>query len=207
MKVAPTRANFLALKAQLKLAKEGHSLLSEKRQVLLLELVTRVSDLKKIKQEVEDMFAASFKILRQTILTLGDDKIDYLARIYGDSLSFELLERSAMGVLTVEIIPSTHDLKISSSLWDTNPYYDKLQQELTKLYPLVFKWLSLRTTIIRLGEELLKTQKRVNALENIFIPEYEQAIEWISNVLEETAREEFFRVKKQKKKAREKHGT
>jgi V/A-type H+/Na+-transporting ATPase subunit D len=207
MKIAPTRANFLSLKAQLKMAKEGHSLLSEKRQVLLMELVTRVSDLKKIKKAVEEKFSAAFKVLRQAILTLGDDKIDYLARIYGDSLNFELLERSAMGVLTVEIIPSKLDLKISSSLWDTNPYYDELQQELTKLYPLVFKWLSLRITIIRLGEELLKTQKRVNALENIFIPEYEQAIEWISNVLEETAREEFFRVKKQKKKAKEKQGT
>ncbi|MBD3182512.1 V-type ATP synthase subunit D, partial [Candidatus Poribacteria bacterium] len=50
----------------------------------------------------------------------------------------------------------------------------------------------------RLAAEIRKTQRRVNALENIFIPEYEETVKAIEEVLEENEREEFIRKKKVK---------
>ena len=54
--------------------------------------------------------------------------------------------------------------------------------------------------VYRLAAEIHKTQRRVNALENIFIPEYEESVRYISTALEESEREEFFRRKMVKKK-------
>jgi V/A-type H+-transporting ATPase subunit D len=50
----------------------------------------------------------------------------------------------------------------------------------------------------RLANEIKKTQRRVNALENIFIPDYQQTVKAIEEVLEENDREEFIRKKKVK---------
>ena len=47
----------------------------------------------------------------------------------------------------------------------------------------------------RLASELRNTQRRVNALEHIFIPDYEETIAFIENALEEREREETFRLK------------
>ena len=52
----------------------------------------------------------------------------------------------------------------------------------------------------RLANEVKKTQRRVNALETIFIPHYEGARDYIQSVLEENEREEFFRQKRVKNK-------
>jgi V/A-type H+-transporting ATPase subunit D len=46
-----------------------------------------------------------------------------------------------------------------------------------------------------------KTQKRINALENVFIPESEQTISWIKSVMEENDREDLFRRKLLKNRA------
>jgi V/A-type H+-transporting ATPase subunit D len=47
----------------------------------------------------------------------------------------------------------------------------------------------------RLANELRKTQRRVNALQHIFIPQYQRQIEFIVSSLEEREREETFRLK------------
>jgi hypothetical protein len=53
----------------------------------------------------------------------------------------------------------------------------------------------------RLARELRKTQRRVNALQHIFIPDYEETVDFIESALEEREREETFRLKRLKAKA------
>ena len=52
--------------------------------------------------------------------------------------------------------------------------------------------------IFSLAKELERTQKLINALEFVIIPQYESAIAFIRSTLEEREREEFVRLKKVK---------
>jgi V/A-type H+-transporting ATPase subunit D len=51
------------------------------------------------------------------------------------------------------------------------------------------------TSVWRLAGELRKTQRRVKALQYIFIPQFEQTVLFIKSALEEREREETFRLK------------
>ena len=58
----------------------------------------------------------------------------------------------------------------------------------------------IETRLRRLGEELQKTNRRVNALESVVIPELQVQVKFIFSALDERAREDHFRLKKVKKK-------
>merc|ERR1712113_401232 len=63
---------------------------------------------------------------------------------------------------------------------------------------------SLQTAFKTLDEEIKMTSRRVNALEYVLIPRIEDILAYITQEMDEQAREEFFRVKKvvEKKKVK-----
>ena len=66
------------------------------------------------------------------------------------------------------------------------------------MLPKVCKAAEYENAIFSLAKELERTQKLINALEYVIIPQYESAISFIRSTLEEREREEFVRLKKVK---------
>jgi V/A-type H+-transporting ATPase subunit D len=66
------------------------------------------------------------------------------------------------------------------------------------MLPAVCKAAEYENAIFSLAKELEKTQKLINALEFIIIPQYQDAVYFIKATLEEREREEFVRIKKVK---------
>jgi V-type H+-transporting ATPase subunit D len=61
---------------------------------------------------------------------------------------------------------------------------------------------TLQTAFMILDEAIKVTNRRVNALDNVIIPRFENSIKYIISELDEMDREDFFRLKKiQKQKA------
>merc|ERR1712060_679776 len=60
----------------------------------------------------------------------------------------------------------------------------------------LIKLASLQTSFKTLDEEIKMTSRRVNALEYVLIPRIEEVLAYITQEMDEQAREEFFRVKK-----------
>jgi len=98
-----------------------------------------------------------------------------------------------------ELLVNVPESKIQASLDSTDEYFDEAFIKFRGLIDLIARWAAKEVLIWRLGSEISKTQKRVNALEKIFIPEYEKNIGKIEESLEEEEREEFFRVKRFKR--------
>jgi len=80
----------------------------------------------------------------------------------------------------------------------TSSALDEASKRFEELIEIIFKWSEIEISVWRLANEIKKTQRRVNALENIFIPDYQQTVKAIEEVLEENDREEFIRKKKVK---------
>ena len=58
----------------------------------------------------------------------------------------------------------------------------------------------METTVLILARELKKTQRRVNALEHIFIPDYKETLHYIGESLESKELDSFFTSKMIKKR-------
>ena len=63
---------------------------------------------------------------------------------------------------------------------------------------------SIRTIVWRLAEEVKRTQRRVNALDKMIIPQAKETKQYIESVLEERERENVFVLKALKRGAESK---
>ena len=69
-----------------------------------------------------------------------------------------------------------------------------------ELLMLLTQMASIRTIVWRLAEEVRKTQRRVNALDKMIIPQTQETKAYIESALEERDRENVFVLKALKKK-------
>ncbi len=197
--VAPTRSNLLKSKESLQMAQEGYGLLEQKREVLLMELMQIVHDLRGLEEQVAEKSAAAFSSLESALLSMGDEAVRWAALSVTGTRDISLLHRSVMGVPVVTIQGAqTATAQLQAGPEGTEPALDEARQRFDELVSIIYEWSEVEISVWRLAAEIRKTQRRVNALENIFIPQYKGTVKAIEEVLEESDREEFIRKKKVK---------
>ena len=65
----------------------------------------------------------------------------------------------------------------------------------TRALKLVAELAEVESAVFRLAVEVRKTQRRVNALEKIFLPQYRETLKYIRGTLEERDREDMIIMK------------
>lgn len=198
MQVAPTQSNLLKLKKRLNIAKEGYNLLDEKREVMIMELMRNIRGFREMEEEITLKLKEAYSSLEKAWVSIGRQNIGNYVR-GGEEPEIDVRMRSVMGIPVPELLVNVPESKIQASLDSTDEYFDEAFIKFRGLIDLIARWAAKEVLIWRLGSEISKTQKRVNALEKIFIPEYEKNIGKIEESLEEEEREEFFRVKRFKR--------
>ena len=86
------------------------------------------------------------------------------------------------------------------SVMDSFADSDKVMVEFFELLKLLTDLASIRTIVWRLANEVRKTQRRVNALDKMVIPQSKETQVYIESVLEERERENVFVLKALKSK-------
>ena len=181
------------------MAQEGYDLLEQKREVLLMELMQIVHDLRELEEQVAEKSAAAFNALESALLSMGEESVRWAALSVLGERDIGLLHRSVMGVPIVTVQGAKEAAAgLQASLESTEPPLDETRQRFEELMSIIYEWSEVEISVWRLAAEIRKTQRRVNALENIFIPQYEQTVKAIEEILEESDREEFIRKKKVK---------
>ena len=201
--VPPTKANLLELKDQLAIAKSGYDLLEEKREVLVSELLNIIDDAEAFRRQVTEQLTVAFDALRKAVTKLGTEQVERTALACATEAQISLTERSIMGVPVPLMQRKMRALEPQYGLLGTS---FSLDEALRRFYDALERILRLAETeraAWHLAIELKKTQRQVNALENIFIPQYEETIRYIEARLEEVERETIFQMKLLKQKSTE----
>src|SRR5512146_927788 len=193
--IAPTRSNLIRVKKELTFAREGYEILDRKREVLTTELVRVAHEADVLQKEVWGLLDKAYRALEKARLTLGSDQVEWAALAANKTVDVHLKLRGIMGVAIPVIEARGEPPRMLYSLSGTNAALDEASAAFREVIIKTPQLSMLVTTVWRLAGELRKTQRRVNALQHIFIPAYEETVTFIVSSLEEREREEIFRLK------------
>ena len=163
--INPTRMELLSLKNRTKLAVKGHGLLKEKRDALIKEFFDILDRVKGIRENAELSLKEANDALVEAQIAMGDLAVKKAALSVKESIDVDITSRSVMGVA----VPVTNVKMEKRSIIDRGYGFSD--------------------TTIQLDE------RRVNALEHIMIPRFENTEKYIDMRLQEMERENFVRLK------------
>jgi V/A-type H+-transporting ATPase subunit D len=203
LNVPPTKSHLLQVKRELGFAREGFDMLEHKREILMLELMGTVESAKRSQQEVQERMARAFQAMREALIRLGTFRLSADAAAPRPAPSVEVESRSLMGIHLPHVsgehpvpAPAVSLLAGSSALDEATRRFQEALEGIDRLA-------EIENAVVRLAREVRKTQRRVNALEKVFLPSYEETINYISGVLEERERDEFVIMRRVKERVEE----
>ncbi len=197
----PTKANLIKAKENLTFSINGYALLDKKRTVLIREAMELMDRARLIQERVRTEFKEAYDALEIANITLGVNTVSDVAVSIDNDEDFDILHRSVMGLELPEVMYQRKTKSDPSyGFYRTNVALDKAVKKMLDLRYLVYELAELENAMYMLGLEIKKTAKRANALDKIQIPRYKAAVKYITDVLEEKEREDFFRLKKVKSK-------
>ncbi|MDD5142548.1 V-type ATP synthase subunit D [Methanoregula sp.] len=212
--VKPTRMELMKKKAQIKLAEQGRDLLREKMDALIQEFFKILSSVSDSRDELDQISRAADLALM--IAAATDDPVTLRSASFATrrSITVGISGKNIMGVP----VPVIEKKRVSKSMLErgygiiaTSARIDETAERYEVELDLLIKLAETETAMRRLGAEIQMNRRRVNALEQILIPELRSQAKYIKNAIEEREREDLFRLKKvksllekKKKKVREK---
>jgi V/A-type H+-transporting ATPase subunit D len=193
--VPPTRSVLLEARRSLAQARESHDLLDRKRQALIAYAQDMLAHAEDVEARVDERFRAAYEALALAAMSMGVERVEWVALSAPKGLTIDLSERSIMGVAVPHIEARPRPLRLQYSLGDTTASIDQAAQAFGHLLPLLGRAAALQAAARRLAREIRRTQRRVNALENAVIPRYAAIVAQVEATLEEREREDLFRAK------------
>ena len=198
MNVAPTKSNYLALRRRLEVAREGYDLLEQKRQILTFELMSRLGRARDAERRAAEAMARAFADLREALLAVGADAHDRAAVAAAPAHGVRIGEQTLKGIRLPEVTVETEPAGPQFGVGGTAAAADRAMRRFAEALAVIGELAELENAVLRLARELRKTQRRVNALAKIFIPNYSDTIGYITASLEEREREAFVIMKRVK---------
>ena len=197
--VSPTRMNLLTRKAQIGLAKQGVDLLKKKRDALVKEFFAIVNKLLDSRDKLAQVTQRAYRSLIITKAIDGEYMLSSAAMASQRQIYIDLAEKSVWGVK----VPEVKKINVRRSLLNRgygiigiSSRIDTTAELFEQILNLILEIASVEVHLKRLGAEIKKTTRRVNALEQNLIPNLNMQVRYIKNTLEERAREDTFRLKR-----------
>jgi V/A-type H+-transporting ATPase subunit D len=195
LNVAPTKSNLLTLKRQLGFAEEGYDLLEQKRQILIMELMSRLKRAQEAESGIAAALRLAFAALQEAELDIGSEALDRAALGVQTKHQLKLSTQHLMGLRIPHVEVQAEPARIQFGFGGTSASTDMAMRRFTELLPMLAELAELENAILGLARELRKTQRRCNALSKLFIPDYRATIGYIVGTLEERERESLVILK------------
>ena len=195
LNIAPTKSNLLSVKEQLAMSQEGYDLLEQKREILVMELMRMVEKVKLVEKEIDRCIDKAYPALKNMLMAVGGDRVQRVGHSveYKFNITSKPVVIGGMNFTTIDVELPQREL--FSSFLGTYPDSDEVMADFFELLTSLTQLASIRTIVWRLAMEVKKTQRRVNALDKMVIPQDQETVKYIESVLEERERENVFVLK------------
>ena len=202
MNVKPTRMVLSTLKNKMRVGVKGPNLLKDKRDEMMKIFLDLAREIQKLREEVDPQLSdvyGSFSVARAV---MAPEMLEEALMYPKQSVDLIASTKNVMSVNVPEFDFEMH----SSDQSDVYPYgfattsgeLDKSIEKLTELFPKLLQLAAMEKEAMLLADEIEKTRRRVNALEYVKIPNYQETIKYIKMKLDEDERGNQTRLMKVK---------
>lgn len=198
--VNPTRMELTNMKKKLVTARRGHKLLKDKRDELMRQFLELVKENKRLRIKVEEAIINANKGMALACSTMSDEALSIALMMPSQKMSVEVKQKNIMSVMVpeFEVKYKTADKGdiYSYGFAFTSGDLDMAVKSLADIMPDMLRLAEIEKTCQLLSCEIEKTRRRVNALEHVMIPRYEETIRFIMMKLDENERSTTTRLMK-----------
>lgn len=201
LNINPTRMEMTRLKKQLKTATRGYKLLKDKLDELMKQFLEIVKENKRLREEAECVLERAYKSFIIARAVMSEEYIGEALMMPKQSVAVDVGKKNIMSV----DVPVFY-FKKEGNQNDIYPYglaftsgeLDSAMEAFSAAMEPLLSLAQSEKSAQLLAQEIEKTRRRVNALENVMIPNYQETIKYISQKLEENDRASTTRLMKVK---------
>lgn len=202
LNVNPTRMELTRLKKQLSTAVKGHKLLKDKRDELMRQFLDMIRETKVLRESFEERMKAVNDSFVMASSVMSREAMDTALLLPKQEVYLETATRNVMSVdiPVYEIKTRTAEQSdiYSYGFASTSFELDDAVKGLSELLPTMLELAEKEKSVKLMADEIEKTRRRVNALEHVLIPRYQETIHFITMKLEENERSSRARLMKVK---------
>lgn len=200
--VHPTRMELIRIKTQIKLAEQGKELLRQKMDALIAEFFQIMRGVSESREKLERVDEAARHSLHLAHAVDDSVALKSAALATRSGIALDISGKNIMGV-PVPVIEkrkfSRRSFERGYGILGVSGRIDEVAEHFETELDLIIELAETETALRRLGEEIQKNRRRVNALEQIMIPDLKKQAKFIKIAIEEREREDLYRLKKMKK--------
>ena len=202
LNVNPTRMELTQLKRKLTTARRGHKLLKDKRDELMRRFLDLVRENKRVRAEVEEGLEKANGYMALARSSMSDEVLNVALMMPKEEMYLDIGEKNVMSVMIPEFnvkfkTADENDI-YSYGFADTSSDLDEAVKAYSEIMPSMIRLAEVEKACSLMASEIEKTRRRVNALEYIMIPQYEETIKYITMKLDENDRSTTTRLMKVK---------
>lgn len=198
--ISPTRSALLASKASLRTASGGADLLKRKRDALIGEFFALVKDALAAREQLTGVSKGAYTSLFGAKAWDSPEAVESLSLAGTGDYAVDMQIDNLYGVKVPRISVPQRATAANFSPINVGARTIQASTDFNGLLEAIVKVASTETKLRRIGEEIKKTSRRVNALEQVVIPGIEDDIRFIRGVLDQREREASYTQKKIKAK-------
>lgn len=202
LNVNPTRMELTRLKKSLSTALRGHKLLKDKRDELMRRFLDIVRENKLLRESVEEKLKRANQYMSVAGAVMQREALVSALLMPKQGVELKVGERNIMSVNipTFEVKTKTDSVTdiYSYGFVNTGADLDKAVLLLSEALSDMLRLAECEKSAQMLASEIEKTRRRVNALEYVMIPNYQDTIRYISMKLDEADRSNTTRLLKVK---------
>jgi len=178
--VRPTKGYLLEMQKRLSFIQRGCEFLKLKRDHLAKELTVSLDVLRGRRDTINEKLKQVYDEIVTAYLVLGPSEVRSQTSSVRDGYQIDVLPKSVMGVR----YPSISVISRAKVEGRLDPALSKTASLMAEIFEDVLRLAEFEARAERVADELGKTNRKVNALENVVIPSYSQVIKFIQDKLD-----------------------
>lgn len=202
LNVNPTRMVLTSLKKRLRVAVKGHKMLKDKRDELMKRFLELARANKTLREEVEAQIGDVYSNFVIASALMSEEVMEEALMYPKQGVTIEVGKKNVMSV-DVPVFDFKTTTDDTANIYpygfaNTSAELDSAIENLSDIFPELLKLAAVEKEVQLLASEIEKTRRRVNALEYIMIPRFEETIKYIQMKLDENERGNQIRLMKVK---------